>query len=71
MTDTDTDAVRVGRAARGRWRLTVVVVVLWVEEGDRSRHSPSIEAANITMLVTMVTSRLSSTLEYSGGGGGG
>lgn len=68
MTDTDTDAVRVGRAARGRWRLTVVVV-LWVEEGDRSRHSPSIEAANITMLVTMVTSRLSSTLEYRGGGG--
>lgn len=67
MTDTDTDAVRVGRAARGRWRLTVVVV-LWVEEGDRSRHSPSIEAANITMLVTMVTSRLSSTLEYRGGG---
>lgn len=68
MTDTDTDAVRVGRAASGRWRLTVVVV-LWVEEGDRSRHSPSIEAANITMLVTMVTSRLSSTLEYRGGGG--
>lgn len=64
---TDTDAVRVGRAARGKWTLTVVV--LWVEEGDRSRHSPSIEAANITMLVTMATSRLSSTLEYRGGGG--
>lgn len=41
-----------------------LTVVLWVEEGDRSRHSPnSIEAANITTVVTMATSRLSRTLK--------
>lgn len=49
---------------RRRWPLTVVL--LCEEEGDRSRHSPSIEAAKITMVVTMATSKLSRTLKWRG-----
>lgn len=42
----------------------MLTVVLWVVGEDRSRHSPnSMEAANITTVVTMATSRLSRTLE--------
>lgn len=42
-----------------------LTVVLWVVGEDRSRHSPNkMEAANITTVVTMATSRLSSTLKW-------
>lgn len=45
-----------------------LTVVSWPVGEDRSRHSPNrMEAANITTVVTMATSRLSRTLPISKG----